>query len=129
MGHPVETHLGLKSLLGDGGELVEGLDVLVGHLSEDLAVELDAGELQAVHELGVGDVVHAGGGVDTGDPEAADLTLLVAAIAVLVLEGVLHLLLGVLIGTGCLTVITLCAVKDGTTLLLGVHSALDTCHI
>lgn len=87
MGHPVETHLGLKSLLGDGGELVEGLDVLVGHLSEDLAVELDAGELQAVHELGVGDVVHAGGGVDTGNPEAADLTLLVAAIAVLVLEG------------------------------------------
>ena len=31
-------------------------DSLISHLSEDLAVELDAGELQAVHELGVGTV-------------------------------------------------------------------------
>ena len=50
-GHPVERRLlSLESLLGNGCELVEGLDVLVSHLSEDLAVELNAGELQTVHE-------------------------------------------------------------------------------
>ena len=60
--------LRLECLLGDGGKLVEGLDVLVGHLSQYLAVELDASELQTVHETRVGDVVHAGGSVDAGPP-------------------------------------------------------------
>ena len=46
----------------------EGLDVLVSHLSQDLAVELDAGNLQAVHELRVRDVVQTSSSVDTSDP-------------------------------------------------------------
>lgn len=124
-----ERELALEGLLGDGGELVEGLDVLIGHLREDLAVELDAGELEAVHELRVGDLVHAGGGVDAGDPQAADLALLVATVAVLILERVLHLLLGVLVAARRLTVIALGAVEDCAALLLGAHCALDTCHI
>ena len=83
--------LGLESLLGNGSQLVEGLDVLVSHLSQDLAVKLDAGNLQAVHELRVRDVVQASGSVDAGDPERADLALLVAAITILILQGVLDL--------------------------------------
>ena len=41
------NRLGLEGLLCDGSQLVEGLDVLVSHLSQDLAVELDTGNLQA----------------------------------------------------------------------------------
>ena len=67
-GIPFEGTLGLESLLGDGGELVEGLDVLISHLSEDLAVELDAGELQAVHELGVGLATYSKRGPPRGPP-------------------------------------------------------------
>ena len=91
--------LRLERLLGDRSELVEALDVLVGHLREHLTIELDTGDLEAVHELGVRDVVHTSGSVDAGDPETTDVALLVATITILVLERVLHLLLGVLVRT------------------------------
>ena len=92
-----ENQLGLESLLGDGSQLVEGLDVLVSHLSQDLAVKLDTGNLQAVHELRVRDVVQASSSVDTSDPERTDLALLVAAITILILQGVLDLLFSMLV--------------------------------
>ena len=121
--------LGLERLLGDGGKLVEALDILIGHLGEHLTVKLDAGNLETVHELRVGNVVHAGGSVDAGNPEAADLTLLVTAIAVLVLEGVLHLLLSMLVRTGGSAIVALGLLQDGAMVLTGVESALHTCHI
>lgn len=42
-----------EGLLGNLSELCEGLGVVVGDLCEDLAVEIDAGELEAVHEVRV----------------------------------------------------------------------------
>ena len=69
--------------LDQGGE---GLGVLKRDGSEDLPIELDAGNLQGVDETAVGDAIGAGRGIDADDPEAADLTLLVAPVAVSVLE-------------------------------------------
>src|SRR5205085_1593191 len=42
----------------------------------------DAGQLEAVHELRVGQPVQPRGGVDAGDPETAEVALAVAAVAV-----------------------------------------------
>src|SRR5258706_4381702 len=69
---------------------------LVEHreVGEDLAVHVDAGLLEARHELAVRDTRLAGARVDAGDPERAELALLVAAIAVGVLPRAHHRFLG-----------------------------------
>src|SRR3954468_1893998 len=54
-------------------------------IREDLPVHFDARELEAVHERVVVHVVLVRARVDTGDPEATEVALLVLAIAVRVL--------------------------------------------
>ena len=66
-------------------------------LGQDLAVELDLGELQPVHELVVRQAVLARAGVDADDPQTAELALAHAAVAVGVLPAALHLLFGALV--------------------------------
>ena len=61
--------------------------------------------------------------------QTADLALLVAAVAVHVLERMLHLLLRGTVRTGLRTVVALGAIEDGTTLLMGADCALDTRHV
>ena len=70
----------LEGSLGDLGELSESIGIGDGHVGEHLAIELHAGLLEAVHEHGVRHTVDASGGVDTGDPQTANLALLVATI-------------------------------------------------
>src|SRR6266508_4814748 len=65
-----------------------------GHVREDLPVQLDARLGQPVDELGVAHALGPGGGADPGDPQAAELALAVAAVAVRVHTGVHDLLLG-----------------------------------
>jgi len=63
-------------------------------IGQNLAVHLDLRLLEAVHE---GAVLHAelpGGGVDARDPEAAELTFALPTVAVGVLTGLHHRLLG-----------------------------------
>src|SRR6185503_10029968 len=83
-----EARFGLLDDLAERG-LVEHREV-----GEHLAVHVDARLLQARHELAVGHARVAGAGVDAGDPERAELALLVAAIAVGVLAGPHDRLLG-----------------------------------
>src|SRR3712207_6433075 len=71
-----------RSLSGALGESAEGLGIAHGDVGQDLAVQLDAGELQAVHERAVGHALEARGGVDAGDPQAAEVALAVAAVPV-----------------------------------------------
>ena len=70
-GHNRAGDLAFMHTVGrDGGEvqrLVHGVDV---------AVEQDAGVLQAVHELGIGQAFGANSSVDTSDPKRAVLSLL-----------------------------------------------------
>jgi len=53
-----------------------------GQFSQDLSVQVDLGQLQAVNELAVGETVHSGTGIDSGDPEPAEITFLLLAVAV-----------------------------------------------
>ena len=58
-----------------------------GQIGQDFSVELDALFMDVVHEFGVGRSIHAGAGIDTCNPEAAEGAFFVAAVAVGVLEG------------------------------------------
>src|SRR6185436_6814304 len=78
---------GAAVLLGGGGELIEDLGVVDGELAEHLAVEEDAGHLEAIDEAGVAGVAHVAGGGDAGDPEGAHVAFAVAAVAVGVAAG------------------------------------------
>ena len=51
-------------------------------IGQDLAVQLDAGLLQAVDELAVADAVQLGGGADAHNPDGTVLALLLLAAAV-----------------------------------------------
>src|SRR4051812_10111189 len=74
--------LSRRGLPGFLGKTSERLGVADGDVREHLAVELDAGLLQAMHELAVRHALLARRGVDADDPETAEVTLLVAAVAV-----------------------------------------------
>src|SRR5712671_1731085 len=63
-------------------------------IREHLAVDLDVGPLQARHEGAVGHPELAHRRVDAGDPQRAELALLLPAVAVGVLAGLHHRLLG-----------------------------------
>lgn len=65
----------------------EGLGFVLGQVGEDLPVQLHVCLLQAVHELGVGRVIQAGGGIDLDLPQTAGLALLQAAVDVGVAAG------------------------------------------
>src|SRR3546814_18152352 len=69
-------------------------DLADRQVREDLAVELDAGELQAVHEHRVGHAVLPHAGVDALDPQRAEVALAVAAVTVGVLQALLDRLHG-----------------------------------
>src|SRR3954447_7342898 len=75
----VSLRSGCRRLAGGLGKSAERLGIAHGDVGQDLAVELDAGQLQAVHERAVGEVVLARGGVDARDPQAAEVALAVAA--------------------------------------------------
>ena len=70
-------HLGFGQLR----QLLEAVLFLDGHVGQDLAVELHAGQAQAAHEHAVGQAVLASGGVDADDPELAHLALALLAVA------------------------------------------------
>src|SRR5918998_4649362 len=74
--------LGGHGLPGFLGKTSKGLGVAHGYVGQNLAVDLDAGLLEAVHELAVGESLLAGGGVDAHDPKAAEVALLVATVPV-----------------------------------------------
>jgi hypothetical protein len=95
-GGPGREGLGLFRELGEAGH------VLHSHIREHLAIDPDAGGLQAVNELAVGQAILASGGTDALDPQAAILALLHAAIALCIairaigglLSGLVELALG-----------------------------------
>ena len=74
-------------LLGRFDYSVEGLGIVLGQLGENLAVELDVGLVDFVHESGVVHAGGSGGGADAELPESAHGALLVAPVAVGVLVG------------------------------------------
>src|SRR5690606_8008205 len=68
--------------LRDLRQLRERVGVAHREVGEHLPVDLDPGGLQAGHHPRVRDLVHPRGGADAGDPQAAEVALLLAAVAV-----------------------------------------------
>src|SRR3954470_11767848 len=108
---------------GEGGRLVDG------ELREDATVQLDAGQLEALHEAVVGHVVEPGRRVDAGDPQLAEVALARLAVAVGVGGRVEHLLLGLAVQPRALAAVTAGLLEGGATLLLGVDRPLHACHV
>ena len=113
-------------LLDEGGE---GRRVGHRHVGEDLAVELDLGELQAVHEGVVGEAVLAGAGVDAHDPQLAELALAHAAVAIGVLEAALDLFFGAAVARVLGAAVALGLLEDLAALLARVDASLDSRHV
>src|SRR4051812_29649489 len=107
----------------------EGSRLVHRELGEHAAVELDAGQLQALHEPVVGHVVLAGRGVDPGDPQLAEVALADLAVAVGVGGRVEHLLLGLAVEPRALTAVSAGRLEGRPALLLGVDRPLHACHV
>jgi len=84
--HPADTNrLGSEAglrLFGDRGKTGS---IVHGNVCQHATVDFDRCLLQTVDETAVGKTVQTRGGVDTGDPESAELTLLLTAVTVGVL--------------------------------------------
>src|SRR2546425_5535458 len=90
-----------RMVRGEGGGLLRDLRQLrerdrVTHrqVGQDLAVDLDAGPAQPVHEPAVGQLVQPRGRIDAGNPQPPEIALLAPAVAVGVLLRPLDALLG-----------------------------------
>src|SRR5207247_107751 len=80
--------LRLGTALGDGNQFAEGSGVANRQIGQHLSIDVDAGQLETMHELVVGHPLAAGCGVDPGDPELAHVALAGPPVAVGVLERV-----------------------------------------
>ena len=69
---------GLLSLGNDG---LEGGGVVHCQVGKHLAVDFDAGLVQAAHQFAVGHTFQACGGIDTLNPQSAEVTFLVSTVA------------------------------------------------
>src|SRR5215210_3982053 len=118
-----------RGLPGFLGKTSERLGVADGDVREHLAVELDAGLLEAVHELAVAHALLAGGGVDAHDPELAKVPLLVAAVAVGVSVRLEEGLLGPLVARVRLPAEALGPLERRAALLARVYRTLDPAHL
>src|SRR5690349_23402419 len=121
--------LGGRRLAGGIGKSAEGLGVAHGDVGQHLAVELDPGQLEAVDEGAVVHAVLARGGVDAGDPQAAEVALAVAAVAVGVGIGLHDRFLGALVVRVRLAAEALGALERRAALLARVDRALDAGHL
>src|SRR5918996_1377160 len=92
-----ECETSLLIVLGELGELAEGLGVADGEIGENFPVDLDSTLLEAGDEPAVAQAVDPGRRVDPGDPQGAELGLLLPAVAVRVPHAALHGLLGSLV--------------------------------
>src|SRR3954447_7139119 len=119
---------GSRRLPGAFRKASERLGVAHGDVGEDLAVELDARLAQAVHELAVGEALAARRRVDARDPQAPEVALAVAPVAIRVGVGLEQLLLRALVRGVLLAPVALGTLENGAALLAGVDGALDPAH-
>src|SRR5262249_40844267 len=109
-------------------ERLEGIGVLDGKIGQYLAVDLDPGPCQGVHEPCVGEAVLAHSRIDALDPKRAEGALLALAVAIGILHGLLDRLLGD--ANGILAPAGVAARPFDHLLVLGMggNAAFDACH-
>ena len=120
-----KSGVGLLGHVAQGGE---GGGIVDRSLGEHLAVHVHTGHLQAVHEGGVIHAVGLAAGTDTGDPQLAEVALLLLAADVSIAAGLHQLLIGHLIVTGLVAPVTLCKTENLASVLAGHHCAFNSCH-
>src|SRR5690606_2775165 len=96
---------------------------------ENLAVNLDAGQLQAVHHAAVRQAILARTRVDAGDPQGAELALLHATVAVRVLAGLDDRLFRDAIDAAAGAVVALRFFQDFLVSRAGDHTTFYSCHV
>src|SRR5829696_5283574 len=119
---------GRRRLAGALGESAEGLGIAHGDVGQHLAVQLDPRQAHPVDELRVGHAVLPRGRVDAGDPQAPEVALAVAAVAVGVLIGLEDRFLGALVVRVRLAAVALGLLENGAALLARIDGALDAAH-
>src|SRR5437879_2015361 len=93
-------------------DLREGRLVHHRQVRQHLPVDLDVRALQARHEAAVGHAQLAHRSVDARDPERAERALLVAPVAVGILAGLHHRLLGDAVDVAAAAAEALCLLED-----------------
>ena len=115
--------------LGNLGQSGESGLVVDGHLSQHLAVDLHAGQLQAVHKGGVVHAVELAGGGNAGDPQAAEITLLLLTADVSIVAGLHNSLFRHLKALALCAKIALCHLQGLFSSFAGHHRSFNTSHI
>src|SRR5262245_1659748 len=110
------------------GDLGERRLVLHGEVGQELAVDLDVGLLQPGHEGAVAHSQLAHGGVDARDPEGAHGALLLPAVAVGILPGLHHRLLGDAVDVAAAAAEALRLAEDLLVARARRYSTLDSWH-
>src|ERR1700730_803683 len=95
---------------------------------EYLAVDFDAGLVQAVDDAAIGEPVQARRGVDARDPQCAELTLVLPPVAVGVLARLDDRLLGRAIDLAPGVVVALRLAENLLVTASGRHATLHSCH-
>jgi len=95
---------------------------------EHFAVEIDTGELDAVHELRIGQAVLASTGVDALDPQGAKVALAVAPVAIGVAQPLLDLFDRDAVGRAAAPAVTLGELEDLLVASVGRNPAFDACQ-
>src|SRR5690606_2061032 len=98
-------------------------------VGKHLAVDFDAGLVQAVDEAAVGQAMLADGSVDALDPQSAEVALVDLAVAVGELLGTVDRCLGGADGVLAAAVETLGCLQRLLVLGMGRYAAFYTCHV
>src|SRR5439155_23678850 len=109
--------------LGDDG--AERLGLMHRDVGEHLAVERDAGEVQRVDELAIGQPFRADRGVDALDPQSPEAPLFHLAVAVGMLPGLLDRLAGDSDRVLAPAIIALRLIQDALVLGAGGYTSFD----
>ena len=125
------TYKNLSFLLTVPGkdDKVVGFEERGRSLGEHLAIHLDRGELQAVHEGGIVHAVGLAAGADTGDPKLTELALLLLAADVSIAQGLHDRLIGHLEVLGLAAPVTLGHAEDLISSLARHHRAFNSSHL
>src|SRR5271156_1965840 len=118
----------LERRLCGGGNCLERLGLADRDIGQYLAVEIEPGQLDAVHELRVGQSVLPRAGIDPLDPQGAKIALAVAPVAIGVAQRLLDLLDRDAVGGAAAPAIALGELEDLLVTGVSGNPAFDACQ-
>src|SRR6516165_1893716 len=110
------------------GDRLKRLGLADRDVGQHLAVEIEPGELYAVHELRISEAVLARAGIDPLDPQRTKVALAVTPVAVGIAQRLLDLFDGHAIGSAAATAVAPSEVEDLLVTGVGRNPAFDARH-